>query len=140
MSIDAEPFDVQEIIRRQEAREESIVQDLLDALDDFCDTAYPVWQWGDGDGGYVFDRVKENMHRMYPNTAPGESITRPSRRTIRPALRIAVYERDMYRCQHCGAHKDLTLDHIHPYSKGGRDTLENLQTLCRSCNARKGVR
>lgn len=34
----------------------------------------------------------------------------------------------------------LSLDHIHPYSLGGEDTLGNLQTLCRPCNSRKGAR
>lgn len=55
-------------------------------------------------------------------------------------LRQAVYERDGYACLHCGATERLPLDHIYPYSKGGRDTLENLQTLCKPCNSRKGAR
>jgi 5-methylcytosine-specific restriction endonuclease McrA len=31
----------------------------------------------------------------------------------------------------------MTIDHILPRSKGGKDTLENLQPMCSSCNAKK---
>lgn len=64
--------------------------------------------------------------------------------TYRPhipnSLRFAVYERDNYTCLHCGTSEQLSLDHIHPYSLGGKDTRDNLQTLCRPCNSRKGAR
>lgn len=59
---------------------------------------------------------------------------------IPPALRRAVFERDGYRCQHCGGWDTLGADHIVPESKGGPTTFDNLQTLCRSCNSRKGAR
>ncbi len=55
-------------------------------------------------------------------------------------LRVAVYRRDGFACLHCGAAQRLTLDHIYPFSKGGPDTYENLQTLCLRCNIRKGAR
>ena len=32
---------------------------------------------------------------------------------------------------------DSTVDHIHPYSKGGKTILTNAQLAHRSCNARK---
>lgn len=32
----------------------------------------------------------------------------------------------------------FTKDHIRPASKGGRDTMDNLQTMCCTCNVRKG--
>lgn len=63
-----------------------------------------------------------------------------ARRHIPDALRFAVYERDGWACLHCGATENLSLDHIYPYSLGGPDTLDNLQTLCRPCNSRKGAR
>ncbi|MBM3841594.1 MAG: HNH endonuclease [Verrucomicrobia bacterium] len=35
---------------------------------------------------------------------------------------------------------DFTIDHIDPYSKGGRSRLENAALMCRSCNSSKGKR
>lgn len=32
----------------------------------------------------------------------------------------------------------MTKDHILPRSKGGRDVMENYQTMCQPCNAHKG--
>lgn len=58
---------------------------------------------------------------------------------IPPGLRSKVYERDAYQCQNCGIREKLTIDHIHPESKGGATELQNLQTLCMPCNLRKGA-
>lgn len=62
------------------------------------------------------------------------------RAMIPESLRDAVYERDDYRCVQCGSTDDLTLDHVVPFSVGGQTTMENLRTLCRSCNSKKGAR
>jgi hypothetical protein len=62
------------------------------------------------------------------------------KRPIGRRLAKAVFERDEYRCRACTTHLDLTVDHIVPESQGGETTLANLQTLCRPCNSRKGVR
>ena len=45
-------------------------------------------------------------------------------------------------CLKCGNDNpgSLTLDHIVPVSKGGKGHLDNLQTLCRKCNNRKGAK
>jgi hypothetical protein len=52
-------------------------------------------------------------------------------------MRQRVFERDGFRCQECGSEDRLECDHVIPVSKGGGTTDENLQVLCRSCNARK---
>lgn len=49
-----------------------------------------------------------------------------------------IFKRDNYTCAYCGKYRDLTVDHIHPKSKGGKDTWENLISACFKCNSRKG--
>jgi 5-methylcytosine-specific restriction endonuclease McrA len=41
-------------------------------------------------------------------------------------------------CVKCGNKEDLVKDHITPIYQGGSDGLDNLQPLCRKCNASKG--
>lgn len=41
------------------------------------------------------------------------------------------------KCLACESPKP-TIDHVTPSSLGGLDVLQNIQPLCRSCNARKG--
>ena len=58
-------------------------------------------------------------------------------------LRFTVLARDNFTCCFCGAspRKDpavtLHIDHIVPWSKGGKTSLSNLQTLCSKCNLGK---
>jgi len=59
---------------------------------------------------------------------------------IQSDLRWQVWGRDNFTCQECGSRKCLTIDHIFPESKGGKTELNNLQTLCKKCNNKKGVK
>lgn len=64
---------------------------------------------------------------------------------VMPTLRYQVFQRDGFRCLACGKHGGddgviLHIDHIVPRSKGGQDTLDNLQTLCSTCNLGKSNR
>jgi len=59
--------------------------------------------------------------------------------------RMAVLIRDAYQCQDCGkicdGKRDAHADHILPISQGGaRYDLENGQTLCAACHARKTLK
>lgn len=69
-----------------------------------------------------------------------EPSEQSARARIPASLRWAIFKRDGYRCLECSSDVDLTLDHIHPVSKGGVDDKYNLRTLCRSCNSTKGAR
>jgi len=52
-------------------------------------------------------------------------------------LRIATLMRDGYQCQHCGRRNTrLEAHHIIYTSQGGKDTLDNLITLCTKCHTR----
>ncbi|MAG10550.1 MAG: HNH endonuclease [Actinobacteria bacterium] len=50
--------------------------------------------------------------------------------------RRAVFARDDYQCQYCGAHAD-SIDHIVPRSRGGHHSWENLVAACKPCNLSK---
>jgi 5-methylcytosine-specific restriction endonuclease McrA len=56
--------------------------------------------------------------------------------------RLSLYERDQYKCRYCG--KDLkndsgnlSLDHVVPKSKGGKNNDDNLVTACAMCQWKK---
>ncbi len=59
---------------------------------------------------------------------------------VPPVNRREVLRRDRHQCQYCGSHKNLTLDHVIPRSKGGSHTWDNVVIACNSCNSRKGDR
>ncbi len=54
--------------------------------------------------------------------------------------RYNIMKRDSKKCQYCGASQNLTIDHVFPKSRGGKDTWENLVTACDDCNVKKGNR
>ena len=54
-----------------------------------------------------------------------------------------VKEKFFYTCQICGKAEPevvLTEDHIIPLSKGGDDSIQNIQPLCKPCNSQKNDR
>jgi hypothetical protein len=57
--------------------------------------------------------------------------------------RLKVYERDEFKCQHCGkllTRFTATLDHIQAVANGGDNSLGNLVTACRERNSKKNSR
>lgn len=79
-------------------------------------------------------RRQEYQDRRMANDAEHAKVTR--------AMRYDVLRRDGFRCVRCGRGREdgvkLHVDHIVPVSRGGKSTMDNLQTLCEDCNCGKG--
>ncbi len=77
---------------------------------------------------------------MQPNVQPED------RRDPSIGLRFRVLQRDNFKCVLCGDHPArnagciLHVDHILPWSKGGKTTEDNLRALCAVCNIGRGNR
>jgi 5-methylcytosine-specific restriction endonuclease McrA len=62
---------------------------------------------------------------------------------IKLGLRYEVLRRDRFRCVLCGASPAtqlgcvLHVDHVIPWSKGGKTVAGNLRSLCETCNLGK---
>ena len=64
-----------------------------------------------------------------------------SRPRFSPREKGALYKEQGGKCKGCGkkfASRNLTVDHIRPFSEGGGERLHNLQLLCGACNSLKG--
>lgn len=90
--------------------------------------------------GYLPDLVRAGLVAVSPTVVRGPEVVEVPDGDIPAALRAFIFERDRHTCRLCGASDDLTVDHIWPQSLGGDDELDNLRTLCRSCNSKKGAR
>ena len=97
-----------------------------------------TWDVGGPVCGLPYPSYNEHFHQQ-----PARKLS--NRRTISYRLRFAVFKRDHFRCQFCGASPadnprvELEIDHKLPVAKGGTNNFVNLWTLCRPCNQAKGV-
>jgi HNH endonuclease len=64
----------------------------------------------------------------------------PRREAISERVRHEVWRRDRGTCVECGGRGRLEFDHIIPVSRGGANTVRNIELRCEPCNRRKGAR
>jgi hypothetical protein len=90
-------------------------------FDDKWRLASAIWQTA----------VAKSNQTVVESTAglPGRHIPR--------TVRQRVYQRYGGRCAECGDAQYLEFDHIVPVAKGGSNSEENVQLLCRRCNLKK---
>ena len=96
-------------------------------------------QFDAGEIKTTITKLNQKQGKFYTNRDIWDSICRVERGKVTNKMRFYIYNRDGYRCRKCGRKtKDLEIDHIYPIAKGGKTTMDNLQTLCHKCNVRKG--
>jgi len=93
----------------------------------------------------LIESERERFVRSPSQKMPWPSIVRLKSYVRVPYKRVLltrknVIRRDRQQCQYCGDRDRLTIDHIMPKSRGGKDTWANLTTACVPCNNRKGNR
>ena len=92
------------------------------ACDDVDESTYGVTQYyreelyNRGDAAVVLQR------KMYRTNS------------LSTQVRNAVLDRDENKCRRCGSTETLEIHHIIPYSRGGKDEVQNLATLCHDCH------
>lgn len=114
-------------------------RDLICGYADWSSTFRKTFPYAIGAGWFDMEAEGLRVLRWFGcRVVPGRRVD--ERKPISLSTRQAVFARDGYRCVTCGAGENLHVDHIHPWSLGGPDTMDNFQTLCGSCNSRKGAR
>lgn len=110
---------------------------------------YPLslWPWQEAIKAVWLNRV--DIVAEYENTVHSQRLEMriPSvvvlKDFVKPRKRVAftrfnLFLRDEFSCQYCGAHHDLTFDHVVPRSLGGVTSWQNVVAACAPCNVRKG--
>jgi len=125
--------------RRQALAFYERVSGLVEIMPEYELAAWRAWESENVDGGGGVgssDWPGIDKFRPYLSVPTAD----PKRYAVPERIRQQVLERDDFICQHCGTGQRLTIDHVKPVVLGGGNGAENLQTLCSSCNSRKGAR
>ena len=112
---------------------------------DFCEEndGRPTFYWIKKD----FDLCPLCIKALFENNFEGygpKNLEQPKliikRISISEKLRNRIFKRDKHKCTLCSNKEKLCIDHKIPFVKGGRTEYKNLQTLCKSCNSKKGAK
>ncbi|PVH28703.1 HNH endonuclease [Pararhodobacter oceanensis] len=106
-----------------------------------------LWPWQESVKAVFLDRVsivaeyEETVHSQsfemnIPSVVVLKDFVKPRKRVA--FTRFNLFLRDEFSCQYCGAHQDLTFDHVIPRALGGVTSWENVVAACAPCNVRKG--
>lgn len=80
------------------------------------------------------ERLEKNPTNINTYSSRKEANVFISNKDIRNKV-FSLYGKS---CLNCGSNYKLALDHIKPICIGGKNTIENLQPLCKNCNSKKG--
>ena len=89
--------------------------------------------------GYEYEHMNCENERTRRNKPPSTLLEKARGIWDRQSKEVGgrVFARDNYKCVRCGSGEKLTVDHVVPMVRGGTNDIDNLQTLCKSCNSKK---
>lgn len=82
-----------------------------------------------------YSRLQQKVERLRQISCRS---VKGSRAKIPDDIVAFVLTRDAEKCVACSSKEELQIDHVVPVSRGGSDSVENLQLLCRTCNQKRG--
>lgn len=94
--------------------------------------------------GISIERSKSQLCPI--DDKPKSTMAESEERAVKLGVRYLVLKRDHFRCVVCGRSPathiglELHVDHITPFSQGGRSTMDNLRATCNECNLGKGAK
>ena len=91
----------------------------------------------------ILEKSNDNIRSLYLTVPIPYVIKLKNYLYVKPRelslTRRNVIKRDDSMCQYCGSKsKSITIDHIIPKDKGGKDSWDNLVAACKKCNIYKG--
>jgi len=111
-----------------------------------CRRVLPVGEFTQRSNGSYFSACKECNKHVFAQRRRARMLCAEGDYTVREWMELLE---KFPTCPGCGRlwveipllkgrKTSITVDHVHPISKGGRNSIENIQPLCYSCNSRKG--
>lgn len=104
-------------------------------------------EWHVKNRPWLSDERRAYMRQWKSDNADRVSVWTNNRRaavrslgTIDPNAWVELCREYGNKCLKCGCINQLSMDHVVPISKGGTNTIDNVQPLCLPCNMKKGGR
>ena len=95
-----------------------------------------IAHWGDGRGGHISSLIIGELGIHTEHAIKAKKSKRPE---VSKRKRDMIFDAFGNQCLSCKSYDDICIDHVIPLSKGGANTVDNMQPLCRICNSAKGV-
>lgn len=101
-------------------------------------------EFSKSENGKAINRISRKKYGLTDKCKIIRKNSRAKRRSLEKNGKISLEQwseilaKNNHQCVKCKTDKRIEMDHIIPLSKGGAHSVENIQPLCRSCNASKG--
>lgn len=98
----------------------------------------PTLYWKERDFDLCLECLKSLFFQNFYEEYKGKEKVIVTRLTVSEELRNRLLKKFENKCVKCESILNLQIDHILPFSLGGKTTEDNLQVLCKKCNLKKG--